>query len=72
MIPTIGLDFGTTNTVATLIGPDGVEAVRFSHDGEAFDAFRSVLCFSEPEEPGPTRVTAGPSCSTPSAGSGCG
>lgn len=42
----LGLDFGTTNSVATTINADGVaEALHFSHDGEAFDAFRSVLCF---------------------------
>jgi hypothetical chaperone protein len=61
MTPSIGLDFGTTNTVATMVNSGGaVEAIHFAHDGEAFDAFRSVLCFSEPDEPGPTRVTAGP------------
>ena len=42
----IGLDFGTTNSVATMINAQGqAEALHFSHDGEAFDAFRSVLCF---------------------------
>lgn len=62
MIPSIGLDFGTTNTVATMIGGNGdVDAIHFSHNGEAFDAFRSVLCFSEGEEGGQrTRVDAGP------------
>ncbi|HEV7691091.1 MAG TPA: Hsp70 family protein [Hyphomonadaceae bacterium] len=52
MTLSIGLDFGTTNTVATMVnatGPnnDQVEAIHFTHDGEVFDAFRSVLCFSE-------------------------
>jgi hypothetical chaperone protein len=62
MIPSIGLDFGTTNTVATMIGGNGdVDAVHFDHNGEAFDAFRSVLCFSEGEEDGQrTRLDAGP------------
>lgn len=62
MIPSIGLDFGTTNTVATMIGGNGeVDAVHFEHDGEAFDAFRSVLCFSETDEAGRrTHVDAGP------------
>lgn len=42
----IGLDFGTTNSVATMINAQGqAEALHFSHGGEAFDAFRSVLCF---------------------------
>ena len=62
MIPSIGLDFGTTNTVATMIGGNGeVDAVHFEHNGEAFDAFRSVLCFSEGEDEGQrTQVDAGP------------
>jgi hypothetical chaperone protein len=62
MIPSIGLDFGTTNTVATMIGGNGeVDAVHFEHNGEAFDAFRSVLCFSEGENSGQrTRIDAGP------------
>lgn len=62
MIPSIGLDFGTTNTVATMIGGNGeVDAVHFEHDGEAFDAFRSVLCFSETDDAGRrTHVDAGP------------
>lgn len=62
MIPTLGLDFGTTNTVATMIGGNGeVDAVHFAHNDEAFDALRSVLCFSEGEEDGQrTRIDAGP------------
>lgn len=63
MVLTIGLDFGTTNTVATMPGADGkIAAVRYSHDGQAFDAFRSVLCFSQAEDlaGSRTRVDAGP------------
>jgi hypothetical chaperone protein len=42
----IGLDFGTTNTVATIINAAGeAEALHFNHADQAFDAFRSVLCF---------------------------
>jgi hypothetical chaperone protein len=59
----IGVDFGTTNTVATMVNGEGqVEAVHFAHGGEAFDAFRSVLCFSEADDGagrGPA-VDAGP------------
>ncbi len=46
------LDFGMNgNTVATMVNASGqVEAVHFEHDGEAFDAFRSVLCFSETDD----------------------
>ncbi len=67
MTLSIGLDFGTTNTVATMVNPDGpkagqVEAVHFAHNGEAFDAFRSVLCFSETDDAAGrrTHVDAGP------------
>jgi len=67
MTLSIGLDFGTTNTVATMVNATGanngqVEAVHFSHYGEAFDAFRSVLCFSETDDDRGRRTTvdAGP------------
>jgi len=61
MTPTLGLDFGTTNTVATTINPAGaVEAIHFAHDAETFDAFRSVLCFSKTEDDGRTHLDAGP------------
>lgn len=63
MTVSIGLDFGTTNTVATTANADGqAETVRFSHNDVAFDAFRSVLCFSKTDSAGPRRlaVDAGP------------
>ena len=63
MTLSIGLDFGTTNTVATMINAEGqAEAVHFAHDGAAFDAFRSVLCFWRDEEVDPplTHAEAGP------------
>lgn len=63
MIASIGLDFGTTNTVATMINPQGqAEAVHFAHHETSFDAFRSVLCFWEAEEDDSrrTHVEAGP------------
>lgn len=63
MTLSIGLDFGTTNTVATTINADGeAEAVHFAHAGEAFDAFRSVLCFWESydDDARRTSVEAGP------------
>lgn len=42
----IGLDFGTTNTVATIINAKGqAEALHYQHADASFDAFRSVLCF---------------------------
>lgn len=43
---TIGIDFGTTNTVIALAGPDGEAAVvRFDAPGGALTAFRSTLSF---------------------------
>lgn len=63
MTQSIGLDFGTTNTVATMVNAKGqVEAVHFAHEGEPFDAFRSVLCFSETDDAAGrrTNVDAGP------------
>jgi hypothetical chaperone protein len=63
MSASIGLDFGTTNTVVTMINDAGqAEAVRFAHHGAAFDAFRSVLCFwkEEDEDARRTNVEAGP------------
>jgi hypothetical chaperone protein len=59
----IGLDFGTTNTVATIANAEGqAEAIQFTHKGEALDAFRSVLCFWESHEADARRtlVEAGP------------
>lgn len=63
MTPSLGLDFGTTNTVATTINAQGqAEAFRFAHAEQAFEAFRSVLCFwqSEDEDARRTHVEAGP------------
>lgn len=59
MTLSIGLDFGTTNTVATMINAEGqAEAVHFTHDGAAFDAFRSVLCFWRDEDVDPPLLHA--------------
>jgi hypothetical chaperone protein len=42
----IGIDFGTTNTVIALVRPGGtVRAVAFHDDRELSDLYRSVLCF---------------------------
>ena len=47
----LGLDFGTTNSVATLIDSNGKsQAIGFSHAGESVDACRSVLCFWRDDE----------------------
>jgi len=58
----LGIDFGTTNTVIALAGADGAaELVRFpAPEGEVF-AFRSALSFNAPaDRPSERRVEAGP------------
>ncbi|MDP1556464.1 MAG: Hsp70 family protein, partial [Hyphomonas sp.] len=55
--PTLGLDFGTTNSVAVLAGADGrTQAMTFRHDNAAFEACRSVLCFWKDEDRGGARA----------------
>ncbi len=58
----IGIDFGTTNTVASLIGGDGhAHLVAFSHVGREIVAFRSALSFHAPaDDPSGRVVEAGP------------
>ncbi|MDB5456095.1 MAG: hypothetical protein JWP92_1680 [Caulobacter sp.] len=58
--PTIGIDFGTTNTVVSLAGSDGAaQLVRFpTAAGEVF-AFRSALSFHRGQD-GERVVEAGP------------
>ena len=58
----LGVDFGTTNTVVALAGPDGAaQLVRFpAPEGELF-AFRSCLSFHAPaERPQERTIAAGP------------
>jgi len=58
----LGIDFGTTNTVVALAGPDGAaQLARFpAAEGELF-AFRSALSFHAPVERSAQRtVEAGP------------
>ena len=61
---TIGIDFGTTNTVVAMAGSDGeVEVLRFSAPDRDLTAFRSTLSFRLHEERGrpPERIVeAGP------------
>ncbi|MGO4716250.1 Hsp70 family protein [Bradyrhizobium sp. 2TAF24] len=48
----IGVDFGTSNTVVALASADGkVDAIRFDHGGKSHSVYVSALCFWE-ERPG--------------------
>ena len=57
----LGIDFGTTNTVVALADASGpAHLVRFpAPDGELF-AFRSCLCFHAGERPNDRVIAAGP------------
>ncbi|WP_309644088.1 Hsp70 family protein [Phenylobacterium sp.] len=58
----IGIDFGTTNTVVALAGVDGpAHLVRFPAPEQEVFAFRSALSFhAPPEHPSERTVEAGP------------
>src|SRR5882757_9979438 len=48
----IGIDFGTSNTVVAIAADDGrVEAIRFDHGGKRHSVYVSALCFWE-DRPG--------------------
>jgi hypothetical chaperone protein len=62
-LPTIGVDFGTTNTVLAISeGAGQVRFIRFDHRGESLSSVLSALCFwSEATSGGRvTRREAGP------------
>ncbi|WP_158814519.1 Hsp70 family protein [Methylocapsa sp. S129] len=61
--PTIGIDFGTTNTVIAISGGAGeVRFVRFDHRGESLSSVLSALCFWSENTPDGRRTycEAGP------------
>ncbi|CAM5764607.1 molecular chaperone DnaK [Labrys miyagiensis] len=59
----IGIDFGTSNTVVSFADKDGrAEALSFDHDGQTLHGYVTALCFWD-EGPGgslTTRVEGGP------------
>jgi len=58
----LGLDFGTTNSVASLVSADSApDLVEFSNNGESSAVFRSALCFWHDDDvKGGLAVEAGP------------
>lgn len=59
---TLGIDFGTTNTVVALAGADGpAQLVKFPAPERELFAFRSCLSFhAPPEQPSERAIAAGP------------
>jgi len=57
----IGVDFGTSNTVVALATADGrVEALRFEHGGRESNVYVSALCFWEDRPGGAVEAEGGP------------
>ena len=58
---TLGIDFGTTNTVLSVAAPDGTTAVlSVPKDGVEITGYRSILCFWQDRETGERTVESGP------------
>ena len=58
ILPTLGFDFGTTNSVAAIARGDGADLVMLDGPDDDAAVFRSALCFWEDE--GGVSVDAGP------------
>ncbi|ALF29043.1 molecular chaperone Hsp70 [Brucella abortus] len=58
---TLGIDFGTTNTVLSVAAPDGTTAVlSVPKDGVEITGYRSILCFWQDRETGERTAESGP------------
>ena len=58
---TLGLDFGTTNTVIAVADSNGIaEVLTFPKDDAIMSAYRSVLCFWKDSNKGHRNVESGP------------
>jgi hypothetical chaperone protein len=61
MTLSIGLDFGTSNTVVSLAAPDGeVQTLRFPHPEAAQGVYASALCFWQERRGLPAQAEGGP------------
>jgi hypothetical chaperone protein len=61
MTRALGLDFGTTNTVAAAVNSSNrAETVRFGESPGTYSTFRSVLSFWREQKSGPLRTEGGP------------
>ena len=56
----IGVDFGTSNTVVALATPEGVETLRFAHGEETLGVYASALCFWQETRGLPPLAEGGP------------
>jgi hypothetical chaperone protein len=56
----IGVDFGTSNTVVALATPEGVETLRFPHGEENVGVYASALCFWQERRGLPPQAEGGP------------
>ena len=56
----LGIDFGTSNTVVALATPEGVETLRFPHGEESLGVYASALCFWQERRGLPPLAEGGP------------